>query len=103
MGISHYRRRNTTQEITATNEKGVHIPGKNFLSTQKYSVTGPTEMHEIETGAAHKSVRTLQNMKTQINLKGETYQKNNKILTDYTPISFGSPGLRMSVSKLALA
>ena len=101
MGVSHYRRRKTTHEVTATSENGVHVPGQNFFSTQKNSVAQASEHHVIDTGAAHKSVRTIQNMKTQITLKGETQKKTNKILTDYTPISFGSPGLR-SQNKLSI-
>jgi len=33
MGVSHYRRRKTTHEVTATSENGVHVPGQNFFST----------------------------------------------------------------------
>lgn len=64
MGVSHLRRRNTTQEVTATSDSGVHKPGKDFLTTHKASMPIPTEMHELETGAGHKSLRTMQNMKT---------------------------------------
>ena len=54
----------------------------------------------METGVAHKSIRMIQNLNTQITLKGE---KNGApgILTEYTPVSFASPGLKC-LSKMNL-
>jgi hypothetical protein len=37
LGLSHYRRRDTTKEITSKTENGIHIPGKDFNPTIKES------------------------------------------------------------------
>ena len=99
MGVSHLRKRNTQQEMTASKtvenidklgettiydlntSLNVHKPGRNFNSVNKRGSDNVKKqyshaVHHIDTGTAHKSLRALVNLKTQIEMKSANKNEN---------------------------
>ena len=99
MGVSHLRKRTTQKEMTATKtienidklgettmydlntSLPVSKPGRNFVSVHKGSSNNVKShaVHQIDTGVAHKSLRTLVNLKTQIEMKSANKNEVNLV------------------------
>lgn len=78
-------------QIEKKMEITTHKDGKNFVSSHKGGYVAPKNpsrgMAFYDTGAAHKSLRTFQNIKTQSNLKFECC--NQRELTKVLGLSSG--------------